>query len=113
MTHSYVNKYWEGVETIYSGLLNNLPKQHDIEIRLNWMLIQRSMIALNNSAKSVDKNTFKQEIYQIVREKTLRSAVNRIPFWKGIHLFGLYYVLLRLKMYKCIYFRYWLKFLRK
>lgn len=71
------------------------------------------MIALNNSVKSRDKSVFKQEVYQIIRDVTLRRVINEMSISKGIQLFGGYYVLLKFKWYKCIYFRYLLKFKQK
>lgn len=101
-----------GVKEIYFGLKKYLPKQPNIVKCIDLMLVQRSLIALNNSARVRNKKIFKHEIYQILKDDTLRRVANQISFGEGVRLFGAYYILLRLRMYKCIYFRYFFKYIR-
>lgn len=110
ITHKYVEHYWDSVKEIYFGLSERLPNQFEIKNRLDIMLMQRSLIALNNSAKSNEKTIFKSELYQIVKDKDLRKVIDRIPVRNGIKLFKLYYILIKTQVYWGIYGRYLYKF---
>ena len=69
ITHRYVKEYWKSVKEIYLGLKEKLPEQSDIRARLDIMLIQRSLIALNNSSRYRDKKVFKREITEITKDR--------------------------------------------
>lgn len=110
VTHKYVKHYWESVKKIYSGLKEQLPAQIDINKRLDIMLVQRSLIALNNAAKSDKITTFSYELFEIVKDNTLKNVMKWIPFNEGVRLWKGYYVLSRIQAYNLIYVRYLYKF---
>lgn len=113
VTHKYVKYYWKSVKEIYFGLEERLPEQSEIKTRLDVMLVQRSLIALNNSSRANDIRVFKSESYEILRDCTLHMVMKQIPFRNGIKLFGLYYVFMRARVHGLIYGRYLYKFCKK
>ena len=106
VTHSYVKNYWESVLEIYDGLKSKLPKQEAIEKNLNIMIIQRSMIALNNAARANNDRVFKSEVNEITRDKHLNNAIKSLSLKEGYKEFGPYFLLMRLKLRKFVYLRY-------
>lgn len=110
VTHSYVSRYWDSVKEIYMGLKQNLPKKKEIEDRLNIMLIQRSLIALNNSSRCKSKKLFKEEIEEITRDGILNTVIQRLSPKEGYKRFGIYYVLMKARAYFFVYDRYLIKF---
>ena len=106
VTHTYVKKYWESVTEIYDGLKTRLPKEDIIQKNLDIMLVQRSMIALNNASKAEQDLTFQSEAVEIVKDRNLNGAIRRFTFREGLNHFGPYYVLMRLGLHKVVYSRY-------
>lgn len=109
ITHRYVPKYWESVKLIYQSLSDSLPRNEEVKRRLDTMLIQRTMVALNNSSWAEEKKRFKDEVFAIVEDKNVNDAVKGFCFKDGLKKFGMFFVLLRLKCYWGIYKRYGLK----
>lgn len=113
ITHRYVPKYWNSVKEIYFGLRDRLPKDEDITKRLDVMLIQRSLIALNNSARCNNKDVFRKEVYEIVSDDDLKSVICRMRISEGVRKFRAYYFLMRMGMYVAVYWRFLLKYNRE
>ena len=113
ITHSYINGYWDTVKKIYYGLKNKLPDQKDINNRLDIMLIQRSLIALNNSSRCNNIKKFRKEIDEIIEDKLLKSAVDRMLPLDGVKEFGIYYILMKIRANFIILGRYWIKYCKR
>lgn len=113
VTHKYVKDYWKSVKEIYVGLNKELPPDKDIKKRLDIMLIQRSMIALNNSARVQKKEVFKAESYEIMKENFLNNSIKQISFREGLQNFKIYYILMKMRAYVIIYARYYWKLKNK
>lgn len=113
ITHRYVPGYWNSVKEIYLGLRDKLPKDEDVTKRLDVMLIQRSLIALNNSARCNNKDVFRKEVYEIVSDDDLKSVICRMRISEGVGKFRAYYFLMRMGMYVAVYWRFLLKYSRK
>ena len=110
ITHRYVKEYWKSVKEIYLGLKEKLPEQSDIRARLDIMLIQRSLIALNNSSRYRDKKVFKYEVNEIMKDPILNSVFEKISIKAGMKQYGMYYIFMKKQIYFCVYGRYLIKF---
>ena len=109
VTHRYVPKYWSSVKKIYHGLLEKLPEDEGIKRRLGVMLVQRSLIALNNVSRKKSKDMFRKELYEIILDEDLNYVIfkmNTISYLKS------YIWLMSNHVYLIIYWRYLLKFYR-
>ena len=109
VTHRYVPKYWSSVKKIYHGLLEKLPEDEGIKRRLGVMLVQRSLIALNNVSRKKSKDMFRKELYEIILDEDLNYVIfkmNTISYLKS------YIWLMSSHVYLIIYWRYLLKFYR-
>lgn len=109
VTHRYVPKYWSSVKKIYHGLLEKLPEDEGIKRRLGAMLVQRSLIALNNVSRKKSKDMFRKELYEIILDEDLNYVIfkmNTISYLKS------YIWLMSNHVYLIIYWRYLLKFYR-
>ena len=109
VTHRYVPKYWSSVKKIYHGLLEKLPEDEGIKRRLGVMLVQRSLIALNNVSRKKSKDMFRKELYEIILDEDLNYDIfkmNTISYLKS------YIWLMSNHVYLIIYWRYLLKFYR-
>lgn len=113
VTHSYVKNYWELVKEIYLGLQQCLPKEREIEERLNTMLLQRCLVALNNSSRCDNKGFFKKEVHEITRDKLLNSVIRNMEAKEGISRFGIFYMLILIHAYFVVYWRYMIKYHRR
>lgn len=113
ITHRYVPEYWNSVKEIYWGLIHNLPEDEEIKKRLGVMLVQRSLIALNNSVRCSDKLLFRKEIYEIVKDTDLKSVICGMGKSEGFKKFRIYYLLMRMHLYFAVYWRFLLKYYRK
>ncbi len=86
VTHRYVPKYWSSVKKIYHGLLEKLPEDEGIKRRLGVMLVQRSLIALNNVSRKKSKDMFRKELYEIILDEDLNYVIfkmNTISYLKS------------------------------
>ncbi|MEQ2912128.1 glycosyltransferase family 2 protein [Butyricimonas faecihominis] len=109
VTHRYVPNYWTSVKEIYCGLLEKLPEDEEIKKRLGVMLMQRSLVALNNVSKKKSKDMLRKELYEIVLDEDLNfviSKMNDTSYLKS------YVWLMSNHAYLIIYWRYLLKFYR-
>lgn len=106
VTHSYVKNYWKSVKEIYEGLMEKLPSEGVIQKSLDIMLLQRSMIALNNASRAEEEQAFKSEVMEIVKDDNLKKAVRNFTFREGMSHFGPYYALMRLGLHKVVCSRY-------
>ena len=109
VTHRYVPKYWSSVKKIYHGLLEKLPEDEGIKRRLGVMLVQRSLIALNNVSRKKSKDMFRKELYEIILDEDLNYVIfkmNTISYLKS------YIWLMSNHVYLIIYWRYLLKIYR-
>lgn len=113
VTHRYVPEYWNSVKEIYWGLADKLPQKEEIKKRLDVMLVQRSLIALNNSTRCNDKDTFRNEIYEIAGDSDLKAVICRMGKSEGFKNFRAYYLLMRMHMSFLVYWRFLLKYYRK
>lgn len=109
ITHRYIPLYWESVKLIYNSLKECLPKENDINKSLNIMLIQRTMVALNNSCRAKNNEDFKKEVYEIANDWDVKNIINSCTIKQGMDLFGGFYILMRFRMIWFIYMRYKLK----
>lgn len=101
--------YWTSVKEIYCGLLEKLPEEEEIKKRLGVMLMQRSLVALNNVSKKKSKDMLRKELYEIVLDEDLNfviSKMNDTSYLKS------YVWLMSNHAYLIIYWRYLLKFYR-
>mgnify|MGYP005804139855 FL=1 len=110
ITHTYIKGYWESVATIYNSLNSVLPNELEIKKRLDKMLLQRTLIALNNASRSTSKKEYKYEINKILKSSLLKSVFRKYDFRKGIERFGIFYFLINCHLHIVIYLRYLFKF---
>jgi len=78
ITHSYVKDYWQGVQFIYDDLSQILPDSSEYKIKLDVMLVKRSLIALNNAALCTSRLQAWKEVIEIVNNKQLNSVINSL-----------------------------------
>lgn len=112
ITHRYVENYWESIVKMYLKLKENLPKDQNIRKKLDIMLLQRSMIALNNSTRSNTVKQFKNETFSIIRDINIRNIAKSYSFSEGLNYAGLYFLLLKMKGTYIIYLRYYFKYIK-
>lgn len=112
ITHSYVPRYWDSVKFIYEDLSETLPKTPSVQKCLDIMLLQRTLIAMNNSSRATDKACFHSEMREIVRDDLVVKTINRFSWKDGKKKFGYFYVLMKLKLYPIVIKRYAIKFRR-
>lgn len=105
ITHRYVPNYWASVKEIYCGLLEKLPEDEEIKKRLGVMLVQRSLIALNNVSKSFNKEQFRKEAYEIIMDDDLNCVIRKNRTNKK------FACLMVNHMYWVVYLRYFIKFI--
>lgn len=110
VTHKYVKSYWKSVKQIYFGLQNELPKNENVSWRLDLMLMQRSLIALNNSARLNNKCAFRKEVLEIINDLELRNAAKRTNIQDNSILFKIYCTLMKMHLSWMIYLKYLIKF---
>ena len=109
VTHTYVEHYWAAVKKIYDGLECKLPSENMVREKLDIMLIQRSMVALNNASRSDKGEQIKAEISEIIKDQQLKLAIKRFRIFDGLKLFGPFFILMRLKLYRLVFLRYFIK----
>lgn len=109
ITHRYVKGYWDMALKIYHTLQNDLPQTDEIAARLDNMLIHRTLISLNNAAAAHDKDIFRADCNAILRNKEVRRIVRSWGLKEGMRKHGAYYLLLKLRLYSVIQWRYKLK----
>lgn len=109
ITHRYIPLYWDSVKLIYNSLKEFLPKEHDINKRLDIMLLQRTMVALNNSSRAQKDEDFKKDVYEILNDADVKNIINSWNIKQGIDLFGGFYILMKFRMGWIVYMRYKLK----
>lgn len=82
ITNSYVKDYWHMCKSLYHALLQNLPQEKEVQRRIDAMLIQRSIIAVRNAARS-DKQQFNKEFNEVMSDKELRKACWKVGLVKN------------------------------
>ena len=95
--------------TIYTKLKEVLPKEKEVDDRLNAMFVHRSLIALNNAGLCEDTAQFKKEVKEIVNNPLLRTVINSFSFSQGFKQFKAYYILAKWRLTSIILLRYQLK----
>lgn len=110
ITHRYVPEYWKSVRQIYIDLCNILPKDDEIQKRLDIMLLQRTLIALNNSSHAKRKTDFRNEVKEIVKDKMVKKVIDQLTWAEGKKEFGFFYVLMKLRLYFLVSIRYEMKY---
>jgi len=110
ITNSFVVSYWQMVRRINEILLSRLPESDAVKRGLDTVLIYRSLIALNNAARAVDKDTFNYEIKAILQDKLLFQAIDSLSYKDGFRRFKAYYPLMRLRLKALVKFRYNIKY---
>jgi glycosyltransferase involved in cell wall biosynthesis len=113
ITHRYVPQYWASVKKIYLNLKASIPSDTDVAYRLDTMLIQRTLIALNNSSRAESKQAFASEAGEILGDKLVQDAVNRFSWSVGLKQFGVVYVLLKLRLHGLVMLRYGVKYMQR
>lgn len=113
ITHTYVPKYWDSVKKIYMSLLEMLPCNENIQEKMKIMFLNRTMIALNNSSHADNIETFCSETSEIISDPLLVQVVDTFSVKKGIRRFGAFYLLMKLRMYFIVQYRYKIKFMRE
>ena len=78
ITHRYIKDYWNGVLFIYDDLYKSVPDTDLCRQKLETMLIKRALIALNNSSRCTSKKQARKEIWSIVNNRKLNSAVKKL-----------------------------------
>ncbi|NLC26108.1 MAG: glycosyltransferase [Fastidiosipila sp.] len=109
ITINYVRDYWSMARHIYHELFEKLPREAEIFEKLDLMLIKRSLLAFNNACRNKEKDGFKNEISEIISDEELRQAVENTPFSLGFKKAGAYFLLMRMKLYGLVKWRYSLK----
>ncbi len=109
ITINYVKDYWSMAKHIYHELLDKLPREAEIFEKLDLMLIKRSVLAFNNACRNQEKDSFKNEISEIANDEELRQAVKNAPFSNGMKKAGVYFLLMRMKLYGIVKWHYSLK----
>lgn len=99
ITVNYVSDYWSMVKFIYQDLQKKLPRELVVSEKLDLMLIKRSLRAYENARRNPDKEGFKTEIAEIIKDKDLRQAVKSTSFKDGYDDTGIYFLLMRMKLY--------------
>lgn len=113
ITHRYVPQYWESVKKIYGDLCNLLSKDSDIKNRLDIMLIQRALIALNNASRVEENKKFSCEVEEIIKDTEVKKAISRISWSDGIKEFKYFYIIMKLKLYFFVRCRYRVKYYKE
>ena len=86
------------VKHIYNTLIKKLPDTTEVCKEIDKMLIYRSRVALSNACRASNKKDYKNEISAIINDKDLINAVDSMSFQEGLHNYGKYYLLMRLKL---------------
>ena len=88
-------------------MLEKLAGDEEIKRRLGEMLVQRSLIALNNVSKKKSKDMLRKELYEIVLDEDLNYVISKMS---GTSYLKSYVWLMSNRMYFIVYWRYLLKF---
>jgi len=98
ITHSYVENYWDMIKIFYTDLVDTLPKEKNIIENLNYVLIQRSYVAMHIAANAKTMKIFRRDFNKIAKDVILNNVIKSIPFSIGIKKFNIFYLFMRLHM---------------
>ena len=109
ITINYVRDYWSMARHIFHELFEKLPREAEIFEKLDLMLIKRSLLAFNNACRNQEKDGFKNEIAEIIKDKDLLEAIKNTSINTGFKKAGVYFLLMRMKLYGLVKWRYSMK----
>ena len=85
ITHTHVDKYWNGVQYIYNDLINSISYDSEIKQKLDIMLVKRSLIALNNATFNTSSLLAWNEINEIVNDSQLNDVISGLKMSNTRH----------------------------
>lgn len=99
ITHSYIKDYWRMVKKVYSQLWTKAESDVEMERRVEYMLLYRARIAIQNEIRS-EKNFFEKykQIKSIMNDKLLKEKNSKLSIRRYIEEFGKKNVLIKLRM---------------
>ena len=106
ITHRYVKGYWNMARTIHSHLWRGLPDEQDVRERLDNMLVHRSLIAFNIAAKAAEQTVFRADMEEILHDPELKRIIDGWPVKTGLENQKAFYLLMRLRLYPVVQWRY-------
>lgn len=99
ITHSYIKDYWDMIKRVYLLLWEKAGNDSLMKNRLEYMLIYRARIALQNELRSNQRRMKKYEqIVKIMNDKLLRAKCQKLSILKYMEEFGKKNLLIKLRM---------------
>lgn len=96
ITRTYLPGYWDMVKIIFAELNAVLPHDKTVKNKIQYMLIQRSLIALHNAAAAKDVEVFHTDCNAIFRDPDLKKASMHVGLLNGTMRSRIYCLLLNL-----------------
>ena len=106
ITHKYVKGYWKMAKAIYSRLYRVLPDEPAVHERLDNMLVHRSLIAFNIASRVPEQEVFRADVDEILHDPDMKRIIDSWPVKTGWDNQKAFYVLMKLRMYPVVRWRY-------
>lgn len=113
ITNTYVKNYWKMARRIYDVLIDTLPLDDQVQMKLDKMLIMRSLTSLNNATRCSNRHEYQSEMTSILMDEKLKKAIASTSSFGLPRKLAIYIILMKYKLTVLIQLRYNIMFLRR